>query len=297
MPGEAIADPVTKIYSSGNLTTPIDDSSFSGGGMVLHSGLTVSKITVPDEGRIVGVKLRLRMSHTVDTGWLTFIDLDTPDRPGGGEGLTYAVISSRLADFGSGSTDCAGSPATLDDSASTPIETSSPPFVGSYRPETPLADLAGIPITGDWEIMLLDSTPGGSGTLYCWELEVTYEPPSTDLTLVVKDSPDPVKVGKRLSYTITAANAGPAPASGVVVTDTLPAGAAFVGAASPDARCTRAGRKVTCYVGDLPVGESARVTVRVKAPKKPGRLVNVTRVTSHQFTEDTVSTSTRVRRR
>ena len=58
---------------------------------------------------------------------------------------------------------------------------------------------------------------------------------------------------------------------------------------------------MTCEVGDLPVGESARVTVRVKAPKKPGRLVNVTRVTSDQsdLTEDgnTVSTSTRVRRR
>ena len=223
VPGEAIANPVTKVYSSGNLTTPIEDSSFVPGAIIL--GITGSKITVPDEGRIVGVKLRLRMSHTVDSGLLTFISLNAPDRPEGDEGDTFAIISNRLADFGSGSTDCAGSPATLDDSASTPIETSSPPFVGSYRPATPLADLAGGPIAGEWDISLFDTTPGGSGTLYCWELEVTYEPPSTDLTLVVKDSPDPVKVGKRVSYTITAANAGPAAASGVVVTDTLPAGA------------------------------------------------------------------------
>ena len=44
------------------------------------------------------------------------------------------------------------------------------------------------------------------------------------------DSPDPVTVGASLIYTVTVTNSGPDTATGVVVTDTLPAGATFVSA-------------------------------------------------------------------
>ena len=45
---------------------------------------------------------------------------------------------------------------------------------------------------------------------------------SADLTVSKVDSPDPVVVGKRLTYTITVTNLGPDTATGVALTDDLP---------------------------------------------------------------------------
>ena len=48
--------------------------------------------------------------------------------------------------------------------------------------------------------------------------------PAADLSLTKTDSPDPVLAGQLLTYTLTASNAGPSSATGVQVTDNLPAG-------------------------------------------------------------------------
>lgn len=54
--------------------------------------------------------------------------------------------------------------------------------------------------------------------------------PSADLSLTKTASPDPVIAGEDLTYTLVVTNAGPSDAAGVTVTDTLPAGIAFVSA-------------------------------------------------------------------
>ena len=300
LPGQAAASPVTKVYSSGNLNLPIADSVqlFPG---AISAEFTFARIAVPDEGTVLGVKVRIRLQHALGSGGLfDFLSLGSPDRPEGDEGETSATVSNKFGDFGTGAADCSGTPAVLDDAAPTAIETSTPPFVGSYRPVDPFSTLAGVPLKGEWDLSFLDVTPGSGGTLYCWELEVTYEPPSPDLTLTVKDTPDPVKVGKKLTYAITAANVGAAPATGVVVTDTLPAGATFLAAGPPGAQCTPTGRTVRCKVGDLAPGESARIKITVRAPKKPGRLVDVASVVADQEDPNPegnrVTATTRVRR-
>ena len=56
--------------------------------------------------------------------------------------------------------------------------------------------------------------------------------------------------GEPLSWTVTATNAGPSTATDSVVTDLVPSGFAF-DAAGSDARCTAAGRLVTCELGIL----------------------------------------------
>jgi uncharacterized repeat protein (TIGR01451 family) len=53
-----------------------------------------------------------------------------------------------------------------------------------------------------------------------------------DLSIVKSDDPDPVVAGMTLTYTLFYTITGPALASGVVITDTLPAGAAFGGVVS-----------------------------------------------------------------
>ena len=82
----------------------------------------------------------------------------------------------------------------------------------------------------------------------------TTAPPSADLSVTQTDSVDPVGLGQAFNYVLVAANAGPAFATGVVVTDTLPVGVTASAATSSVGTCTIAGRTVTCSVGNLQAG-------------------------------------------
>ncbi len=87
-------------------------------------------------------------------------------------------------------------------------------------------------------------------------------PLDADLRVVSKvDTADPVLLGSTFSYVITVGNAGPANATGVVVTDTLPAGLSFVSGAG----CSAVGPVVTCTVGALASGSTAGVSFIVNA--------------------------------
>jgi uncharacterized repeat protein (TIGR01451 family) len=66
--------------------------------------------------------------------------------------------------------------------------------------------------------------------------------------------------GKSATYTITVTDSGPLTATGVVVTDTLPAGATFVSASSG---CTLVSSTVRCVLGTLANGAHATITVNV----------------------------------
>jgi uncharacterized repeat protein (TIGR01451 family) len=84
--------------------------------------------------------------------------------------------------------------------------------------------------------------------------------PSADLSLTKIDTPDPVGTNSTLVYTVTVFNAGPSPATGVVLTDTLPAGVTFV-SASPS--CVAVALVVTCNLGTVASGASSPVTISV----------------------------------
>src|SRR5439155_20311187 len=89
------------------------------------------------------------------------------------------------------------------------------------------------------------------------------------------DSPDPVAHGAALSYTINVANTPcPDPASGVKVTDPLPAGTTFVSFAGTDASwsCVQASGTVTyTRAANLAVGATTpNIVVNVTAPTGVG---------------------------
>ena len=73
--------------------------------------------------------------------------------------------------------------------------------------------------------------------------------------------PEPVPTGKTLTYTATVANAGAVGATGVSITDTLPAGLTFTSAKASQGNCVRTAATVTCTLGLMPAASSATVTI------------------------------------
>lgn len=109
---------------------------------------------------------------------------------------------------------------------------------------------------------------------------------SANLKIAKTDSPDPVRVGGQLTYSIQVEDLGPAPATGVTVTDNLPKGVDLVSATGPSGACPVQSGKVTCAIGTLTptvvsyVG-GVDVTI-VVAPRKAGTIRNTATVKGDQ---------------
>jgi uncharacterized repeat protein (TIGR01451 family) len=109
--------------------------------------------------------------------------------------------------------------------------------------------------------------------------------PAADLSLTKADSPDPVRVGEALTYTLTATNQGPSTATGMTLTDTLPASVTFRSVESSQGTCTQSGVLVSCALGSLTSGANATVTI-VVSPTVAGPLGNTATVTGDQDDPD-----------
>jgi len=112
-----------------------------------------------------------------------------------------------------------------------------------------------------------------------WRIDL----PEADPRISKSDSPDPVVAGTELFYTLTVTNDGPDTASGIVVTDTLPAQVDYVTSTNTD--CTAAGGVVTCPVDELASGASTTFTIKVHvktnaAAAGPTTITNTATVTA-----------------
>lgn len=113
------------------------------------------------------------------------------------------------------------------------------------------------------------------------------EPGSANLKITKRDSPDPVRVGAGLTYTIGVENLGPDTATGVTVTDNLPQGVDVISASGPSGPCAVEGGKLTCAIGSLkPVGVNyggapATITI-VVVPRSTGTIRNTATVRGDQ---------------
>jgi uncharacterized repeat protein (TIGR01451 family) len=78
-----------------------------------------------------------------------------------------------------------------------------------------------------------------------------------------------VTTGGALTYTVTAANAGPSEAADVTVTSQLPPGAAYQGATGINWICNAIGQQVTCTTPELAITtgvfESADLSIQATA--------------------------------
>jgi uncharacterized repeat protein (TIGR01451 family) len=90
---------------------------------------------------------------------------------------------------------------------------------------------------------------------------------SVDVTVTKDASSTSVNSGDKVAFTITATNNGSVTATGVQVTDSVPAGLTITDATwsngESSGSCDVSGQNVTCDVGDLGAGGSATVTISV----------------------------------
>lgn len=102
---------------------------------------------------------------------------------------------------------------------------------------------------------------------------------TSDLSVTISDSPDPVIVTSNLLYTITVANNGPFPAPNVVVSDILPASVVLKFATATQGTLVTNGNPVIANLGTLASGASANVSLIV-APQALGMITNSASVTN-----------------
>src|SRR4029077_14525592 len=105
------------------------------------------------------------------------------------------------------------------------------------------------------------------------------------LTISKTDAPDPVNAGSNITYTISYSNTGTANATGVVISDTVPANTSFVSATGGG---TQAAGVVTWNIGNLAAGASASVQL-VVAVASP--LANGTVITNGTYSIDSNETA------
>ena len=117
----------------------------------------------------------------------------------------------------------------------------------------------------------------------------TVKEGEADLSVTKTDDPDPILIGRSLTYTIVVRTHGPDKAKNVVLTDVLPADVRFVSASASQGTCSGTG-PITCNLGELRKGQGIRVTIVVK-PQKEGEICNKASVTAKEKDPDTSNNS------
>jgi uncharacterized repeat protein (TIGR01451 family) len=102
---------------------------------------------------------------------------------------------------------------------------------------------------------------------------------SADLRLIASASPEPVTVGSNLVYSIAITNRGPSAASGVIVSNRIPANVNFVSATGGS---TPSGGILLINLGSLAAGATNSVQVIVQ-PAVAGKLTNLFQVFANEF--------------
>ncbi len=85
-----------------------------------------------------------------------------------------------------------------------------------------------------------------------------------DVAIDKTGTPDVVRFNDVETYTLTITNNGPSDATGVVVTDTLPAGLTFTSATTGQGTFQANGNVVTFAVGNLAAGASTQITITTR---------------------------------
>jgi uncharacterized repeat protein (TIGR01451 family) len=97
--------------------------------------------------------------------------------------------------------------------------------------------------------------------------------PAVDLAVEKLAASATAALGHELVYELNISNAGPSTATGVLLTDALPAGLEFIAAESSQGACANADGTITCDLGELAAGAAATVRLTTR-PTQLGVLTN-----------------------
>ena len=126
---------------------------------IADSTTVTSNLVVAQTATVQGVKVGVDIVHTWD-GDLNLVLI--------GPNGTSVPLASRRGSLGHNFTGT-----IFDDAATTAIGSGSPPYTGSFKPESPLAALVGIPANGTWKMSVQDAASGDTGTLTAWYVDLT----------------------------------------------------------------------------------------------------------------------------
>jgi uncharacterized repeat protein (TIGR01451 family) len=105
-------------------------------------------------------------------------------------------------------------------------------------------------------VLIADDNNGHIGSTSPFGIYAT-----NDLAVTLSFSPSVPLVFTNITYTISVLNPGPNTSTGVLATNTLPAGATFVSAVSSQGTCSQTGGLVACNLGTINALSNATVTI------------------------------------
>ena len=120
--------------------------------------VTESVINITDNNIISDVNVTLNINHEFNA------DLDVKlIGPDGTEVILFEDEGGAGDNFTN---------TTLDDAASSAIDTGSPPFTGTFRPQGNLSDFNGLQSAGNWTLSITDDGFGDGGNLIDWSIKI-----------------------------------------------------------------------------------------------------------------------------
>ena len=122
------------------------------------------------------------------------------------------------------------------------------------------------------------------------DTEPTTVTPVADLVVTKSDSADPVNAGDAYAYTLLVTNSGPSTATGVIVTNLLPAEVSFDSGSTSQGIVTESAGTVTDLVSTLASGASATITLNVTAADSTrGTITNTATVVGNETETNTAN--------
>jgi uncharacterized repeat protein (TIGR01451 family) len=154
------------------------------------------------------------------------------------------------------------------------------PVIGAYNRDTgPVGQqvVVHFPAAGTYPAEFDYEECCGGALVFTLQANGQPIPPSNADLSVEKSAPASAMILGQIAYTLTVRNDGPNPATGVILTDALPAGVQLVSATTDRGGCSTGGT-VTCDLGSLDAGASVAARIVVSAPLLPGDLSNTATV-------------------